>query len=37
SRIVGLREGRVEFDAPAAEVSDAMLNDLYELRPERER
>ena len=37
SRIVGLREGRVEFDAPATEVSGVMLNDLYELRSERER
>jgi phosphonate transport system ATP-binding protein len=28
-RIVALREGRIAFDAPAAEVTDAMLRDLY--------
>lgn len=28
-RIVGLRDGRVAFDAPAAQVSDAMLRALY--------
>ena len=28
-RIVALRDGRVEFDLPAAQVSDAMLRDLY--------
>ncbi len=28
-RIVALRGGRIAFDAPAAEVTDAMLRDLY--------
>ena len=28
-RIVALRDGRVAFDLPAAQVSDAMLRDLY--------
>ena len=28
-RIVALRDGRIAFDAPAAEVTDAMLRDLY--------
>ncbi len=28
-RIVGLREGRVAFDAPTEQVSDAMLRELY--------
>lgn len=29
ARIVGLHHGRIAFDAPAAEVSDAMLRELY--------
>jgi phosphonate transport system ATP-binding protein len=28
-RIVALRDGRIAFDAPASEVTDAMLRDLY--------
>lgn len=28
-RIVALRDGRIAFDAPAAQVTDAMLRDLY--------
>jgi phosphonate transport system ATP-binding protein len=28
-RIVALRDGRIAFDSPAAEVTDAMLRDLY--------
>jgi len=28
-RVVGLREGRMQFDAPAAQVTAAMLCDLY--------
>lgn len=28
-RLVGLREGRIMFDLPAAEVSDAMIAELY--------
>ena len=30
-RLVGLRNGAVSFDAPAEHVSDAQLNDLYDL------
>lgn len=30
-RIVGLRQGQILFDAPATEVSKAMMTDLYEL------
>jgi phosphonate transport system ATP-binding protein len=36
-RLVGLREGRIVFDAPSAEVSDAMIAELYAnetVRPE---
>jgi phosphonate transport system ATP-binding protein len=28
-RLVGLREGRIVFDLPAAQVSDAMIAELY--------
>ncbi|MQA96520.1 MAG: ATP-binding cassette domain-containing protein [Streptosporangiales bacterium] len=31
ARVLGLREGRLVLDLPAAEVSDAALNDLYAL------
>jgi phosphonate transport system ATP-binding protein len=31
-RIVGLRDGRIVFDAPRAEVSEAMIADLYRHR-----
>ena len=30
-RIIGLRQGQILFDAPAAQVSDAMLTALYQL------
>ncbi|PZO42596.1 MAG: ABC transporter ATP-binding protein [Shackletoniella antarctica] len=30
-RIIGLRQGKIQFDAPAAQVSDAMLADLYRM------
>ncbi|MEP0908807.1 phosphonate ABC transporter ATP-binding protein [Leptolyngbya subtilissima ST-M1] len=30
-RIVGLRQGQILFDAPATEVSEAMMTDLYHL------
>lgn len=29
SRIVGIKAGRIAFDSPAGEVTDAMLHDLY--------
>ncbi len=31
SRVIGLREGRLQFDLPAAELTPALLNDLYDL------
>ncbi|HEY9622628.1 MAG TPA: phosphonate ABC transporter ATP-binding protein [Crinalium sp.] len=31
-RIIGLRAGRIVFDAPSSTITDAMLNDLYRLR-----
>ena len=31
SRVIGLREGRLQFDIPATELTPAILNDLYEL------
>ena len=31
SRVIGLREGRLQFDIPAAELTPAALNDLYDL------
>ncbi|NGO45911.1 phosphonate ABC transporter ATP-binding protein [Streptomyces ureilyticus] len=31
TRVVGLREGRIVLDRPAAEVQDSALHDLYEL------
>lgn len=31
SRVIGLREGRLEFDIPASEVSDQVLERLYDL------
>jgi phosphonate transport system ATP-binding protein len=34
-RIIGLREGRIVLDAPAQEVTDAMLDDLYAGHKER--
>ncbi len=36
SRIIGLREGQVVFDSPAAGLSEAALGDLYELQSDRE-
>jgi phosphonate transport system ATP-binding protein len=30
-RIIGLRQGKIQFDAPADQVSDAMLADLYRM------
>ena len=32
-RIIGLREGRILFDVPAAEVSDEMIQQLYQITP----
>ncbi len=29
-RIIGLRQGRLHFDVPAARVTQAMLRDLYQ-------
>ncbi|MDP8987812.1 MAG: phosphonate ABC transporter ATP-binding protein [Actinomycetota bacterium] len=34
-RLVGLRRGRVVFDAPAAEVTDAMVQRLYRIEDEQ--
>lgn len=31
SRVIGLREGQLQFDLPAAELTPALLNDLYDL------
>ena len=31
TRVIGLRESRVQFDLPAADLSDAVLDDLYDL------
>ena len=31
TRVIGLREGRLEFDVPAAEVTDRVLERLYDL------
>ncbi len=31
TRVIGLREGRMQFDLPASELSDAALDQLYEL------
>jgi phosphonate transport system ATP-binding protein len=31
SRVIGLREGRMEFDIPASEVTDQLLEKLYDL------
>ena len=31
SRVIGLREGRIEFDIPAEEVTDQVLEKLYDL------
>ena len=31
TRVIGLRESRVQFDLPASELSDAVLDDLYDL------
>lgn len=31
TRVIGLRESRVQFDLPAGDLSDAVLDDLYEL------
>ena len=31
SRVIGLREGRLEFDIPASEVTDQVLEKLYDL------
>ena len=33
SRVIGLREGKLEFDMPAADTTDAMLEQLYDLEP----
>ncbi|MEB3337054.1 MAG: ATP-binding cassette domain-containing protein [Leptolyngbyaceae bacterium] len=30
-RLIGLRQGRIQFDAPATAVSEAMIEDLYRL------
>lgn len=32
-RLIGLREGRVQFDLPSAQVTDALLDALYQLSP----
>ena len=32
TRVIGLRESRVQFDLPAGELDDAVLDDLYDLR-----
>ncbi len=32
-RVIGLREGRILFDAPAPDVSDAMIKTLYQIAP----
>ena len=34
TRVIGLRESRVQFDIPAPELTDAVLDDLYDLRDE---
>ena len=31
TRVIGLREGHLEFDIPAAEVTDRVLERLYDL------
>ncbi len=31
SRVIGLREGQLQFDLPATELTPALLNDLYDL------
>ncbi|MFQ6030982.1 MAG: phosphonate ABC transporter ATP-binding protein [Dehalococcoidia bacterium] len=31
SRVIGLREGRIQFDRPTAEVTESVLDDLYDL------
>jgi len=33
-RIIGLQQGRIVFDAPPAQVSDAMLTQLYQNEPQ---
>jgi len=32
--VIGLRESRVQFDIPAPELTDTVLDDLYDLRDE---
>ncbi len=32
TRVIGLRESRVQFDLPASELNDAVLDELYDLR-----
>ncbi|MBF1990227.1 phosphonate ABC transporter ATP-binding protein [Fischerella thermalis] len=34
-RVIGLRQGRILFDAPAGEVSAAMVEELYRIEPPR--
>ena len=34
TRVIGLRESRVQFDLPAGELDDAVLDELYDLRDE---
>ncbi len=34
TRVIGLRESRVQFDIPAPELTDTVLDDLYDLRDE---
>jgi phosphonate transport system ATP-binding protein len=36
-RIIGLREGRILFDAPVKQVSRAMVEELYKIEPQRNR
>ncbi|MBM3943481.1 MAG: ATP-binding cassette domain-containing protein [SAR202 cluster bacterium] len=35
SRVIGLRRGQVQFDLPAAELTEAVLDRLYDLKAER--
>ena len=34
TRVIGLRESRIQFDIPAPELTDAVLDELYDLRDE---
>lgn len=36
-RMIGLHEGRILFDAPAGEVSAAMVEELYRIEPQKRR